>query len=247
MVQLFLRTWLEGNIFFGHISDEDGLSIHNPALGDLDISFPVNLHFLAMLRNTFIETWILVASCLEPEKKILGLGSILWWGCALCWACEKLPEYVSAIILLQHSGCVLLVEGCWGLHHCTYSLKMLSAWSTLNTPALLGDEQLLIFLGKMRALQLVAEELLGLSLQLFFPDVTNMVSAIKREHWRLSQLRLWWQGVPADAEAEWRSRKLLNLHAWWQKIVGLEWRSISDGGKNEEEGPWIKSKDLMES
>lgn len=59
---------------------------------------------------------------------------------------------------------------------------MLSAWSTLNTPALLGDEQLLIFLGKMRALQLVAEELLGLSLQLFFPDVTNMVSAIKKEH-----------------------------------------------------------------
>lgn len=55
MVQLFPRTWLEGNVFFGHVSDEDGLGAHPSALRDLDLSFSVNLCFLTLLRNTFIK------------------------------------------------------------------------------------------------------------------------------------------------------------------------------------------------
>lgn len=78
MVQLFLRTWLEGNVFFGLISDKDGLGIHHPALGDLDLSFSVKLRFLAVLRNTFIETveflWLRV---LEQEKDTwLGINLV---------------------------------------------------------------------------------------------------------------------------------------------------------------------------
>lgn len=77
-LQLFLRTWLEGNVFFGHISDEDGLRIHHPALGDLDLSSSVNLRFLAMSRNTFIKTveflWLRV---LEQEKDTwLGINLV---------------------------------------------------------------------------------------------------------------------------------------------------------------------------
>lgn len=76
--------------------------------------------------------------------------------------------------------------------------------------------------------------------QLFFPDVTAMVSTIRRENWSLSQLCLRWQGVPADAEAGWgRGRKLLNSYAWWQEMVGLEWRSIRDGGMGK-----VKSREL---
>lgn len=45
---------------------------------------------------------------------------------------------------------------------------MLSAQGMLNIPALLGAEQLLLFLGRMRALQLVADGLNGLFPQLFF-------------------------------------------------------------------------------
>lgn len=52
-----------------------------------------------------------------------------------------------------------------------------------------------------------------------FPaHITAMVSTIRREHEdrpsRVSQC-LWWQGVPADAEARWRRRmKLLSSDAW---------------------------------
>lgn len=46
----------------------------------------------------------------------------------------------------------------------------------LNIPALLGFEQLLLFLGMMRALQLVADGLSGLSHRLFFQGVDSTVS-----------------------------------------------------------------------
>lgn len=79
MVQLFLRMWLEANVFFGHIPDKDGLGIRHLALGDLDLSFSVNLHFLAMMRNTLIETaeflWLHV---LEQGKDTrLGINLVM--------------------------------------------------------------------------------------------------------------------------------------------------------------------------
>ena len=83
MVQLFLRIWLEGNVFFGHVSDEDGLGIHHPALGDLDLSFSVNLHFLAMLRNTFIETVEFLWLCVLEQEKDTWLGINLVMGVCL--------------------------------------------------------------------------------------------------------------------------------------------------------------------
>lgn len=66
-------------MFFGDVSDKDGLGIHHPALGDLDLSFSVNLHFLAMLRNIFIEIvgflWLRV---LEQEKDSwLGINLVI--------------------------------------------------------------------------------------------------------------------------------------------------------------------------
>lgn len=50
---------------------------------------------------------------------------------------------------------------------------MLSAQSTLNAPALLGAEQLLIFLGRMRALHLVAEGLSGHSPAVILPGCSG--------------------------------------------------------------------------
>lgn len=74
MVQLFLRIWLEANVFFGHVPDKDGLSIHHPALGDLDLSFSVNLHFLAMMKNTLIETVEFLWLCVLEQGKDTQLG-----------------------------------------------------------------------------------------------------------------------------------------------------------------------------
>lgn len=73
-------------------------------------------------------------------------------------------------------ACALGRELVEGLDHCTH-LKMLSAQGVLNIPAVLGAEQLLLFLGGMRALQLVADGLSGLSPQLFFQGVASTVSA----------------------------------------------------------------------
>lgn len=46
---------------------------------------------------------------------------------------------------------------------------MLQARIMLNTPALLGAEQLLVFLGRMRVLQWVAERLSGFSPTVILP------------------------------------------------------------------------------
>lgn len=126
----------------------------------------VKKHFLWDLNSRGIVFW--------SREKIFGLGSVLWWGYALCEASDNLPELISIIILSQCSGCVLLGEellSTWPLP----SLKMLSAQGMLNIPALLGAEQLLPFLGRMRALQLVADGLSGLYLQ-FFQGVASTVS-----------------------------------------------------------------------
>lgn len=82
-VQLFLRAWLEGNVFFGHLSDEDGLGIHHPALGDLGLSSSANLRFLAMLRSTFIETVEFLWLCVLEQEKDTWLGINLVMGVCL--------------------------------------------------------------------------------------------------------------------------------------------------------------------
>lgn len=118
MVQLFLRMWLEANVFFGHVPDKDGLGIHHLALGDLDLSFSVNLHFLAMMRNTLIETVEFLWLRVLEQGKDTRLGINLVMGVCLMLSQWKTSELVSVIILS--------FSGCWGLHHCTHLPKALS-------------------------------------------------------------------------------------------------------------------------
>lgn len=127
-----------------------------------------------MLRNSIFETWILVASCFGAGKRFwLGIGLVMG-------VCLMLSLWESSRIFLQYNFittrrvCALGEEllRAWPLH----SFKMLSAEGILNIPALLGAEQLLLFLGRMRALQLIADGLSRLSPQLFFQGVASTVS-----------------------------------------------------------------------
>lgn len=111
MVRLPMRTWLEGNVFFGHVSDKDGLRTHHPALGDLDLSFSV--HFLAMLRNVFIGTVEILWLCVsEQEEDNLAWDQPCDGGVSHVEPVKNLPEFVSVTVLSECSGCALSVEGC---------------------------------------------------------------------------------------------------------------------------------------
>lgn len=163
MVQLFPRMWWEENVFFGHVSDKDGLGIFHPTQGDLNLCFSVNPHFLAPLETLSLR---LLNSCgfvLWSRKKILGLGSTLWRGCALRWAYESLPEFASVIISSRCSGCTLVVVGCRGFDRRTRT-------EDAECPPLLHAELLLILLGWA-----------DFPPQIFFRHITAAVSAVGSE------------------------------------------------------------------
>lgn len=109
-------------------------------------------HFLWDLNSCGIVFW--------SREKILGLGSVLWWECALCW------DWESSRISLQYNFITMLrvcARGRGIVEGLTIALTQ-DAEGMLNIPALLGAGQLLRFLGRMRALQLVDDGLSGLSL-----------------------------------------------------------------------------------
>lgn len=181
MVQLFLRMWLEGNVFFGHVSDKDGLGIHHPALGDLDLFHILticifwlcwetlslrllNSHVFCFGAGKRYLAWD--QSCdgnvpyAEPMKIFQGLSQLQFCHNAPV-ACSRWRDVEGLTIALTHWKCYEH-GACWMPQHCSMLSNHPSSWEERDHTSWW--------------LKVWAD----FAPQLFFPDVTATVSNIRR-------------------------------------------------------------------
>lgn len=223
MVQLFLKAWWEEIAFFDHVSDKDGLGISHAALGDLDLCFSVNPHFLALLKKTLsLKPLNSCGFVFWSRKKILGSGSTLWRGYASHWAYENLPEFGSG----GHLGVCLW--HCWRCSWC-YDTLSSSSWEGWELPCLWLEGRA------------------GFPPQVFFPDVAAVVSTRRRGRGDVSAVSgcACWHGDRVGKE-----RETASFACMGKESVGLGGRSSTgDGGVVEGKGRdlGIKWEGLVES